>query len=105
MTERCEYVHEFNTRLSETESRSKSNTHRLDTLEQWQRDQTKLIQSVAVMAEKQTEIERDVGEIRNDLRTVLERPGKRWDDVVGKIISALVGGVITWLLVQVGIGG
>ena len=104
MSERCEYVHEFNRRLTETEERAKSNTHRLDTLEKWQRDQTQLIQSVAVMAEKQTEIEKDVGEIRRDLRTVLDRPGKRWEDVVGKIISALVGGVIAWLLVQIGIG-
>lgn len=104
MSERCEYVHEFNRRLTETEERAKSNTHRLDTLEKWQRDQTQLIQSVAVMAEKQTEIEKDVGEIRKDLRTVLDRPSKRWDDIVGKIISALVGGVIAWLLVQVGIG-
>ena len=102
--ERCEYVHEFNRRLSETESRSKSNTHRLDELERWQHDQHQLISSVAVMAEKQTRIEEDVGEMKKDVKSILDKPAKRWESVVGKIITAIVGALVAWILMRIGIG-
>ena len=101
--ERCEYVHEFNRRLSETESRSKSNTHRLDELERWQHDQHQLISSVAVMAEKQTRIEEDVGEMKKDVKSILDKPAKRWESVVTKILTALAGAFVAWLLMQLGL--
>lgn len=104
MPERCEYVHEFNQRLTSNEERSKSNSHRIDQLEDWKKDQTELIKAVSQMAEKQNTIERDVGVIQKNVQALNEKAGKRWEGVVDKIISALVGGVIAWLLVQVGIG-
>ena len=101
--ERCEYVHEFNRRLTETESRSKSNTHRIDDLEKWQRDQHQLISSVAVMAEKQTRIEEDVGEMKQDVKSILEKPAKRWEGVVTKILTGLAGAFVAWILMQLGL--
>lgn len=102
--ERCEYVHEFNRRLTETESRSKSNTHRIDDLERWRDDQSELVRSVAVMAEKQTRIEEDVGEMKKDVKSILDKPAKRWESVVGKIITAIVGALVAWILMRIGIG-
>ena len=101
--ERCEYVHEFNRRLTETESRSKANTHRIDDLERWRDDQSELVRSVAVMAEKQTRIEEDVGEMKKDVKSILDKPAKRWESVVTKILTALAGAFVAWLLMQLGL--
>lgn len=101
--ERCEYVHEFNRRLTETESRSKSNAHRIDDLERWRDDQSELVRSVAVMAEKQTRIEEDVGEMKKDVKSILDKPAKRWESVVTKILTALAGAFVAWLLMQLGL--
>lgn len=104
MPERCEYVHEFNQRLTSNEERSKSNSHRIDQLEDWKKDQTELIKAVSQMAEKQNTIERDVGVIQKNVQALNEKAGKRWESVVDKAISAIVGGLIAYLLFKLGLG-
>ena len=55
--------------LKDTESRSKSNTHRIDRLQARQDNMDKLISSVSVMAEKQERMEGDIGEIKTDVKS------------------------------------
>ena len=101
--EHCEREVEFAERLSKTEERSKSNQHRLDELEVWQRDQTELVRSVSVMATKQERIENDVTEIKADVKAIATKPGKRWDSIVDKLIWLIVGAAAAALLAQAGI--
>lgn len=97
-------------KLTETEQRSKSNTHRIDELEQDQKVLNKLATSVAVMAQEQQTIRRDVAKSGEDIKAVRksiemlqEAPGKRWEKVVEKIILVAVGAVVAWLLARMGI--
>jgi predicted nucleic acid-binding Zn-ribbon protein len=96
---------EHEKRLTETEQRSKSNTKRLDTVEKWQADFSDLISTVKVLANREERVEKDVGEIKEAVQEIREKPGKRWDGVVDKVIFAVIGGVVTFLLVKLGIGG
>lgn len=96
---------EHEKRLTETEQRSKSNTKRLDTVEKWQADFSDLISTVKVLANREERVEKDVGEIKEAVQEIREKPGKRWDGVVDKIIFAVIGGLVTFLLVKLGIGG
>ena len=57
-------------KLTETEQRSKSNTHRIDELEQDQKALNKLATSVAVMAQEQQTIRRDVAKSGEDIKAV-----------------------------------
>lgn len=97
-------------KLTETEQRSKSNTHRIDELEQDQKALNKLATSVAVMAREQQTIRRDVAKSGEDIKAVRKSiealqaaPGKRWEKVVEKIILVAVGAVVAWLLARMGI--
>ena len=99
----CEREVEFAERLAATEQRSKSNQHRLDELEGWQRDQTELVRSVSVMATKQERIETDVTEIKADVKAIVAKPGKRWDDIIDKALWLIIGGAIAFIFAQIGI--
>lgn len=94
---------EFAQRLTETEARSKSNTHRIDKMEERQTNLDKLVTSVEVLATKQENIESDVQEIKSDVKSLMAAPGKRWEAIIEKTILVVVGAVITYLLARAGI--
>ncbi len=94
---------EFEHRLTETEERSKSNSHRIDKLEKQQSEFVELVVSVKTLAEREQNVENDVKEIKNDVKTLTGKPGKRWDSLIDKITVALVGAVIGLLLSQIGL--
>lgn len=52
----CEHEYEFAERLAEVEQRSKSNTHRIESVEKSQEALNQIATSVAVMAEQQKNI-------------------------------------------------
>ena len=89
-------------RLTRVEDRSKSNTHRIESLEKRQNDTEKLVTSVAIIAEKQKDMEGDVKEMKCDVKKLIEKPAKRWDGVVDKIIYTVVGAVVAYLLAKAG---
>lgn len=96
---------EHEKRLTETEQRTKSNTKRLDKVEKWQADFGDLISTVKVLADREERVEKDVGEIKEAVQEIREKPGKRWEGVIDKIVFTVIGGVVTFLLVKLGIGG
>ena len=89
-------------RLTETEQRSKSNTKRLDGVEKWQADFGELIGTVKVLATKEAQVEADVKEIKDDVKTLAAKPGKRWESVVDKIIFTAVGAVVAYIFIKLG---
>ena len=89
-------------RLTETESRSKSNTRRLDKVEKWQADFGELIGTVKVLADREERVEKDVGEIKEAVQEIKEKPVKRWDGLVEKIIFTVVGAIVAYVLVRIG---
>jgi hypothetical protein len=90
-------------RLVQVEDRSKSNQHRIDELEKRADDTEKLVTSVALIAEKQSRMESDVKEMRTDVKKLVEKPGKRWDTAVEKVIYAVLLAVVAWLLAKGGL--
>lgn len=94
---------EFEHRMTEVEDRSKSNKYRIDKLEKQQDNFVELVSSVKVLAEREENVENDVKEIKNDVKTLTGKPGKRWDSLVDKIIVALTAAIIGFLLSQIGL--
>jgi len=85
-------------RLTQVEDRSESNTHRLEELEKRQDNLEELTSSVSVLAANQKHMEIDVKEIKADVKSLTEKPAKRWDGIVEKAIAALVGAFLAWLI-------
>ena len=84
--------------LAETESRSKSNTKRLEKVEERQDALDRLVTSVEVLATREEGVEKDVKEIKSDVKTLTSKPGKRWEGIVDKALAAIVGGFVAWIL-------
>lgn len=89
-------------RLTEVEARSKSNEHRIDSLEKRQDDLEKLTNTVSVLAIKEENIENTVNEIKDDVKTLTDKPAKRWDLFITASITALASGVIGFILAHFG---
>lgn len=94
---------EMSVKLEEVNQRSKSNTHRLDEVEKRLSDNEKLVTSVAIMAQKQDAMEKDIGEIKTDVKTLAEKPARRWDDFTRTIITAVASGGVGYLLAATGL--
>lgn len=94
---------EIEHRLTEVESRSKSNTHRLDEMEKRQDDLDELVSTVKVLADREVRVENDVKEIKDDVKSLKQKPIKRWDSIVDKIIITIVVAIMGFLLARLGL--
>ena len=97
-------------RLTEVESRAKSNTHRLDEVEKRQNNLTDLIISIRELAVRENKVEEDVKSVKDDIKTVknsiqkiTERSANHWDDLGAKILWAVIAGVIGFALAAIGL--
>ena len=88
---------EISVKLTETEQRAKSNTHRIEKLEQQQKDLNKLVTAVEVLAVRQESVEGNVKEIRNAVQSITEKPGKRWEALADRVLYLLLGAVFSLL--------
>lgn len=75
----------------ETEARSKSNTKRIDHLEQQQEETSKMLNIMSGIQTEQKHIKEDVVEMKGDLKKITEKPEKRWDKVIDTVIATIVG--------------
>lgn len=80
------------------ESRCKSNTHRINELQEHQTALDRLATSVEVLATKQETVEGDIKEIKEDVKTITGKAGKRWESIVDKLLAALVGAFVAWII-------
>lgn len=71
---------------------------RQDKMEKRQDDLEQLTNAVSVMQNEQEHIKEDLGEIKGDVKTLVDKPAKRWDGIVDKIIMAVVGALVGYLL-------
>lgn len=94
---------EIATKLTEVDQRAKSNTHRLEKVEERQDNLDALVTSVATLATEQEHIKEDVTEIKCDVKTLTSKSGKRWDELVDKLIWAAAAAAITFFLARMGI--
>ncbi len=85
-------------KIAELEQRAKSNTHRLNDVEKRQDTLDSLAASVKVLATREERVENDVKEIKADVKELASRPAKRWESVVEKVVAALVGAFVAWVL-------
>ena len=94
---------EHEQRLTAVEERSKSNTKRIDKLEESTEAITRLATSMEVMANKQEQVADTVNKLDGKVTSLEAKPAKRWDGIVDKIIWAVVAAVIGFLLAQIGL--
>ena len=90
-------------RITDVEARAKSNTKRIDELEKRQDDLDDLVTTVKVLATREENVESDVKEIKRDGKDLTGKSGKRWDDLVEKIVWAIAAAVVAFLSARIGL--
>ena len=90
-------------RLTAVEERAKSNSHRIEDLEKRQDNLDDLVSTVKVLADREERVEGDVKEIKTDVKALNEKPAKKWDGLVDKIILTIAAAVIGFLLSKIGL--
>ena len=95
---------EMAVKLAEVDARSKSNTHRLDELDEKVDVLNRLTTAIEVMAAEQKHQGETMAEIKNDVtaldkkvEAIEQKPAKRWDGMVEKVIYGIVGSLVTAL--------
>ena len=92
---------ELSVKLAETEQRARSNMHRIEKLEQQQKDLNKLVTAVEVLASREKSVETDVKEIKADVKTITQNSGRRWDAMIDRVLYVLIGAVLSLLMTGV----
>ena len=90
-------------KLQETTDRSIRNEGRIKKLEGENAVLHKLATSVAVMAEQLKTMNASVSTLADDVEELKGKPGKRWEDIVGKVIWAVLAALVAFLLGKFGL--
>ena len=89
--------------LKEVEDRSKGNTRRIESLEQKVDNLADVVGVLQAMQKDLEHLSKDVTETRADVKELKEKPAKRWDTLVEKILWGVVGAVLTFILAKGGL--
>ena len=90
-------------RVTETEQRSKSNTRRIEKLEESTEIINRMAISIEKMAMKQETMNGNLNELRTDVETLKAEPGKRWKFVIEKTLYFVVAAVVGFFLAKFGL--
>lgn len=74
-------------KIIENEQRSKSNSHRIDELENEQMNERDLIVSVKELATEVKHMREDVSKMDSRLTNIETKPAKRWEQIISLIIT------------------
>lgn len=90
-------------KLQETYDRTLRNEGRIVKLEGENDVLHKLATSVEVMAEQMKTMNSSVSTLTKEVESLKEKPGKRWEGIVDKIIWAVAAALLGFVLAQIGL--
>lgn len=101
---------EMAVKVAEVDHRSKSNTRRIEKLEQTTDAIHSLATSVEILVQEQkhqteamTDIKSDVAKLDGKVDSLEKKPGKKWEKIKENAIWAVLASVITFLLSRIGL--
>lgn len=94
---------ELAVRMQHIEDRSKSNSHRLDEVETQLANNSNMLASIARLDQKQSDMDKDIKEIKSDVKSIAGKSGKRWESIVDKALLGIVAALVAYALSQIGL--
>lgn len=79
------------------------NEARIKKLEDGQRDIRDLTKSVSEMVSEQKYMNIELTEVKTDVKQIKEKPAKRWDAMVEKVLMLVIAAVVAWMLGKIGL--
>lgn len=90
-------------KLKEVEERSRGNTRRIESLEKKVDDLSDVVGVLQAMKKDLEYLTDTVKETKDDVKEMKEKPAKRWETLVEKILWGVVGAVLTFILAKGGL--
>ena len=94
---------EHEKRLTQVEEMAKANERRIENIEKRQNNLDELVGTVKALAVREENVESDVKEIKSDVKSLTGKSGKRWDNLVDKIIVTIAAAIIGFILARLGL--
>ena len=82
---------------------SERNQARIVKLENEQKELRDLTTAVNGMVVEQKNMRHDLTEMKGDLKQIKEKPAKRWDSAVDKVLMIILAAIVTYMLAQIGL--
>lgn len=95
---------EMAVKVTEVDQRSKSNTHRIDKLEQTTGAIHSLAESIAVLVNTVNDIKSDVAKLDGKVEALEAKPAKKWETVVDIVFKLLITAIVGLALAKIGLG-
>lgn len=89
--------------ITEIEQRSKQNEKRLNTHEKKINELSDVYIALTKVNDKVDTIDSDVKVIKQDISDIKSKPAKRYEQIIGYVLSALIGGLIGFVLFKIGL--
>lgn len=80
--------------LTEHDNQIKSLKHRMDEAEVKIDQIHELVTSVKLLAQKQDDLITSVGDLKSDVKTIKDEPGKKWNNATQTIISGIISAIV-----------
>ena len=90
-------------KIQEVDDRSRSNTIRLNEVEQKLQDNSVMLENIAHISQRQDDMESDLKEIKSDVKMLTVKPAQRWESIVNTIILGIVGALVAAALAVFGL--
>lgn len=90
-------------KIATLEQSEQETQHRIKRIEERQDNLEELTRAFSVMQNEQEHIKDDIGEIKEDVKQLVSKPAKRWDGMIDKAISVIVGAFLGFILCGVGL--
>lgn len=90
-------------RLQANQDLSVRNQARIEKLEKGQEEFRDLVAAVNGMVVEQKNIRNDLTEMKSDVKQIKEKPAKRWDSAIDKILTLIITGFVVYILTQIGL--
>ena len=94
---------EHERRLAAVEQRAKSNSHRLDKMEESTQILNRLATSMEVMAQRQEQVADTVDKLDCKVTALESKPAKRWEALADKALWSVCAAVIGFILAKLGL--
>ena len=94
---------EHERRLAAVEQRAKSNSHRLDKLEESTQILNRLATSMEVKAQRQEQVADTVDTLDCKVTALENKPAKRWEALADKALWSVCAAVIGFILAKLGL--
>ena len=94
---------ELGIKLQETADRTLRNEGRIKKLESEHEALQKLATSVAVMTEQMKTMNKNVTTLSDKVDKLEEKPGKRWESLIDKIVMGIAAALLGFILAKIGL--